>query len=127
MPFEEDDNDPNIWFFDHSYMEAMYKMFKKVNGERGLEFLSCCLSSPYVQPPFSPLPVHALLLLVCVAAREKVVGWYSTGPKIRQNDLDINALVAKYADWPPTLVVCEVQVSSITLFLPKPLSWLAEW
>ena len=47
VPFEEDERDPNIWFLDHSYHEAMFGMFKKVN------------------------------------AREKLVGWYSTGPKIR--------------------------------------------
>lgn len=33
VPFEEDDHDPSIWFLDHSYMENMYRMFKKVNGE----------------------------------------------------------------------------------------------
>lgn len=33
LPFEEDDNDTNIWFLDHSYLDAMFKMFKKVNGE----------------------------------------------------------------------------------------------
>lgn len=32
VPFEEDDQNPSIWFLDHSYMEAMYRMFKKVNG-----------------------------------------------------------------------------------------------
>lgn len=35
MPFEEDDKDPSIWFLDHSYLENMFRMFKKVNGERG--------------------------------------------------------------------------------------------
>ena len=34
VPFEEDEKDPKIWFLDHSYLEAMYAMFKKVNGER---------------------------------------------------------------------------------------------
>ena len=33
VPFEEDDRDPKIWFLDHSYLEQMYRMFKKVNGE----------------------------------------------------------------------------------------------
>mmetsp|Transcript_6469 Transcript_6469/g.11038 ORF Transcript_6469/g.11038 Transcript_6469/m.11038 type:complete len:331 (-) Transcript_6469:468-1460(-) len=79
VPFEEDDHDPSIWFFDHSYMDCMYRMFKKVN------------------------------------AREKVVGWYHTGPQIRQSDLDINALIAKYSDWSPTLVVCEVEPKEIGL------------
>ncbi|GFH24384.1 26S proteasome regulatory subunit RPN8, partial [Haematococcus lacustris] len=41
--------------------------------------------------------------------REKVVGWYSTGPKIREADLAINALLAKFADWEPVMVICEVQ------------------
>jgi proteasome lid subunit RPN8/RPN11 len=47
VPFEEDERDPNIWFLDHSFLEQMLAMFKKVN------------------------------------ASEKLVGWYSTGPKIR--------------------------------------------
>jgi hypothetical protein len=33
VPFEEDDKDPSIWFLDHSYLEVMFRMFKKVNGE----------------------------------------------------------------------------------------------
>ena len=33
VPFEEDERDPSIWFFDHSYAEAMLAMFRKVNGE----------------------------------------------------------------------------------------------
>ena len=37
VPFEENDRDPRIWFLDHSYMESMCAMFKKVNGEH-----SCC-------------------------------------------------------------------------------------
>ncbi len=43
------------------------------------------------------------------------MGWYSTGPKIREADLDINALVTKYSDWPPVLVICEVQPKEIGL------------
>jgi 26S proteasome regulatory subunit N8 len=33
VPFEEDDKDSSIWFLDHSYLENMFRMFKKVNGE----------------------------------------------------------------------------------------------
>lgn len=32
VPFEEDERDTKIWFLDHSYLENMYAMFKKVNG-----------------------------------------------------------------------------------------------
>ncbi|KAL5214307.1 hypothetical protein ABZP36_003459 [Zizania latifolia] len=31
-----------------------------------------------------------------INAKEHVVGWYSTGPKLRENDLDIHALFNKY-------------------------------
>lgn len=78
IPFEEDDHEPTIWFLDHSYLENMYKMFKKVN------------------------------------AREKVVGWYSTGPKLKEADLDINQLISTYCD-NPVLVICEVQPKEIGL------------
>jgi hypothetical protein len=40
VPFEEDDKDPSIWFLDHSYLENMFRMFKKVNGESPLIVLS---------------------------------------------------------------------------------------
>jgi len=32
VPFEEDDRNHKIWFLDHSYLEAMFNMFRKVNG-----------------------------------------------------------------------------------------------
>lgn len=32
VPFEEDDKDPSIWFLDHNYHEAMFGMFKRING-----------------------------------------------------------------------------------------------
>jgi len=43
-----------------------------------------------------------------VNARENVVGWYSTGPRIRPNDLDINNLFARYTP-NPVLVIIDVQ------------------
>jgi hypothetical protein len=46
------------------------------------------------------------------AAREKIVGWYSTGPKIKEADLNINSLIAKFSDWAPVMVICEVQVGT---------------
>lgn len=78
IPFEEDDQDPSIWFLDHSYLENMFHMFKKVN------------------------------------AREKVVGWYSTGPRLREADVDINQLVANYCET-PVLVICEVEPKEVGL------------
>ena len=31
-----------------------------------------------------------------INSREKIVGWYSTGPAIRKNDIDINEIMRKY-------------------------------
>ena len=43
-----------------------------------------------------------------VNARERIVGWYSTGPKIRQSDLEINEVFKKYCK-NPVLVIIDVQ------------------
>jgi 26S proteasome regulatory subunit N8 len=34
VPFDEEDKDKDVWFFDHEYLENMYAMFRKVNGKR---------------------------------------------------------------------------------------------
>ena len=46
------------------------------------------------------------------------MGWYSTGPRLREADLDITALLGNYCDT-PLLVICEVQVRRM-LLLPVP-------
>lgn len=38
-----------------------------------------------------------------------MVGWYSTGPRLREADLDINALLSNYTET-PVLIICEVNV-----------------
>jgi len=43
-----------------------------------------------------------------VNARENIVGWYSTGPDLRQSDLDINELFRKYTS-NPAMVIIDVQ------------------
>lgn len=43
IPFEEDDKDAKTWFLDHNYVEGMFEMFKKVNGEYRLPI--CCTSN----------------------------------------------------------------------------------
>lgn len=75
VPFDEDDNDKNVWFFDHDYLDNMYSMFKKVNS------------------------------------REKIVGWYHTGPKLHQNDIAINDLVRKYSGPNSVLVIIDAKLT----------------
>jgi JAB1/Mov34/MPN/PAD-1 ubiquitin protease len=135
VPFEEDSKDPTIWFIDHSYMENMSRMFRKVNGadpawttvqiiKTMRTWVSArteaqatsaspapqlCMAAPVLQG--SPL-VTCAKQQMCVAAREYIVGWYSTGPKLRASDLDINDLMSSYCS-DPVLVITEVQVRSI--------------
>lgn len=43
-------------------------------------------------------------------ARERVVGWYSTGPKIKANDLAMNEVFRNYTpSGHPVFVIVEVQ------------------
>ena len=72
VPFEEDKDEPSIWFFDHIYHEQMFNMMRRING------------------------------------REKIIGWYSSGPKIRKPDIQINEILRRYNSQ-PVFVVCNVQ------------------
>ena len=143
MPFEEDENDPSIWFLDHSYLEKMSGMFRRINGARtsppalfprsgrsfetraGSDKATAALQkirfgsvrfflvaepggaagepsdlfSVVLYPRFaSPRIAHP-------TAKEKIVGWYSTGPKIRAADLDIHALFAEYCATPAFCII----------------------
>lgn len=134
VPFEEDERDPSIWFLDHSYLENMFRMFKKVNGEGGRRqgcrrwrwpsgaagagpegppavcasrVANCACSAPAC-----PLTMYRLRLpfLPWSAARERIVGWYHTGPRLREADLDIQALMGAYCEH-PLLLICEARAA----------------
>lgn len=49
-----------------------------------------------------------------VNARERIVGWYSTGPKIHTGDLDINELIRSYCV-NPVLVIVDVKPKDLGL------------
>jgi 26S proteasome regulatory subunit N8 len=49
-----------------------------------------------------------------VNAREKIVGWYSTGPKICVGDLDVNELIRSYCE-NPALVIIDVKPKDLGL------------
>jgi len=62
---------------------------------------------------------HEQMARMCrkVNAKETVVGWYSTGPKIRSVDIQINELISKYTPNPVFLVV-DVNPQNEQLALP---------
>lgn len=49
-----------------------------------------------------------------VNARERIVGWYSTGPKVHTGDLDINELIRSYCS-NPVLVIVDVKPKDLGL------------
>ena len=69
IPFDEDDKDRDVWFLDHEYLENMYNMFR------------------YASPVKMIIYQEALFYNRKVNAKERVVGWYHTGPKLHQNDI----------------------------------------
>jgi len=50
-----------------------------------------------------------------VNSREKIVGWYSSGPKLKKNDIDIHKLFYEYNEEP---ICCIIRVSEETQSLP---------
>jgi 26S proteasome regulatory subunit N8 len=101
VPFEEDDKDSSIWFLDHSYHEQMYRMCRRING---MAFVQTCRCAQ-----------HLLALTPHLhSAKEAVVGWYSTGPKVREADLDIHEMIGNYVA-SPVLVVIDVQPQELGL------------
>jgi len=62
---------------------------------------------------------HETMARMCrkVNAKEVVVGWYSSGPKIRSVDMQINELISKYTPHPVLLVV-DVNPQNEQLALP---------
>jgi 26S proteasome regulatory subunit N8 len=45
-------------------------------------------------------------------AKEKMIGWYHSGPKLKSSDLEINELFKKYTP-NPVLVIINVQPSDL--------------
>ncbi len=77
MPFDEEEKEKEVWFLDHEYLENMYTMFRKVNGKQKISKLN-------------------LIQISNILARERIVGWYHTGPKLHRNDISINELIREY-------------------------------
>ena len=49
-----------------------------------------------------------------INAKEKIVGWYHTGPKLKQNDMEINELMRQFVP-NPVLVIIDVKPKELGL------------
>lgn len=101
VPFEEDDKDAKTWFLDHNYVESMFDMFKKVNGALHVRFIM----------PFSWKGPDGATNRWYVA-RERMIGWYHTGPKLRASDLEINELFKRFIAR-PVMVIVDVRPQTV--------------
>jgi len=53
-----------------------------------------------------------------VNSREKIVGWYHTGPKLKQNDIAVNDLIKKYSGPNCLLVIIDAKLAKDVSGLP---------
>lgn len=58
-----------------------------------------------------------------VNAREKIIGWYSTGPRIRPGDIDIDKLVRRYTPTPAYVII---DVKPVSVNIPTTAYFAAE-
>ena len=58
-----------------------------------------------------------------INAKEQVVGWYSSGPKLHDNDIIINELVRQYVPH-PVLIVIDVQPKELGTVMMMIERWL---
>ena len=52
-----------------------------------------------------------------INSKEKIIGWFSSGPKIRPHDIEINEVFRKYCD-KPVFVIIDVQGKKEALGIP---------
>lgn len=76
----------------------------------------CCLRKPYVF--YGNCTSHIFIFvnncIQCFTARERIVGWYHTGPKLHKNDIAINELIKQY---------CTNSVCNFSFFSPLSFRW----
>jgi 26S proteasome regulatory subunit N8 len=88
VPFEEDERDPRTFFLDLDFVEEMWRMFRKVNGG------SAC-----------PISFHHATCADVRAAKERPIGFYHTGPRLRSSDLEITELFKRFSSRPVMVIV----------------------
>ncbi|QCD98563.1 26S proteasome regulatory subunit N8 [Vigna unguiculata] len=86
----------SIPFTTFSFLDAVTVPFEEDDKDPSIWFLD----HNYHESMFS--------MFKRINAKEHVVGWYSTGPKLRENDLDIHGLFNDYVP-NPVLVIIDVE------------------
>ena len=122
-----------MWFLDHNYLENMTAMFRKVNGKplhhctydmhvyvrvvSRMCLMYYAFSFPCTHLHTSILVSISSVCLFSCTARERIVGWYHTGPKLHPNDIAIHDLIGKYCVNPvSTLLISNLHTVHPSLF-----------
>ena len=48
-----------------------------------------------------------------INSKEKIIGWYSTGPSIKRADIDINEIIRRYNSSPVFVVIKVLEAASL--------------
>jgi 26S proteasome regulatory subunit N8 len=88
----------------------------EVSGDARSSLLIICLTVPFEEDDKDPSVwfldhnyVESMNdMFKKINAREKLIGWYHSGPKLRASDLEINELFKRYTP-NPLLVIIDVQ------------------
>jgi len=74
-------------------------------GDKGVLEVTNCYAVPFEEDKDDPENIwffdhifHETMynMMRKINSREKIIGWYSTGPDIRKNDIDINEILRRY-------------------------------
>ena len=94
-------------------------------GDKGVLEITNCYAVPFEEDKDDPENVwffdhiyheDMFNMMRKINSREKIIGWYSTGPEIRKDDIDINEIMRRY-NTHPVFVVIRVQEEH-TISLP---------
>ncbi|CAA6666439.1 unnamed protein product [Spirodela intermedia] len=86
------------------------------SSSRGTVDVTNSYAVPFEEDDKDPSIWFLIIIIMsqCFQSKEHVVGWYSTGPKLRENDLDVHALFHDYVP-NPVLVIIDVQPKELGL------------
>jgi len=85
-------------------------------GDKGVLDVTNCYAVPFEEDPVEPNVwffdhiYHETMynMMRKINSKEKIVGWYSSGPSIKRADIDINEILRRY-NTAPVFVVIKLQ------------------
>jgi len=85
-------------------------------GDKGVLEVTNCYAIPFEEDPAEPdiwffdhiYHEQMFNMMRRINGKEKIIGWYSSGPKVRKSDIEINEIIRRY-NTNPCFIICNVQ------------------